>query len=94
VHEPAFPASNGTQCQCPFGRWRCSIWRRLGDEAMQIRAYAWLLDFRAQRAPNVVRHTVFMKLLRTVLATVLITIEAVFAVVILGTLVTEADITG
>ena len=34
-----------------------------------------------------------MKLLRTVLATVLITIQAVFAVVILGTLVTEADIT-
>jgi hypothetical protein len=34
-----------------------------------------------------------MKLLRTVLATVLITIEAVFAVVILGTLVTEADFT-
>ena len=35
-----------------------------------------------------------MKLLRTVLATVLITIQAVFAVVILGALVSEADITG
>jgi hypothetical protein len=34
-----------------------------------------------------------MHLLRTVLATVFITIEAVFAVVILGTLATEADIT-
>ena len=37
---------------------------------------------------------IFMKLLRTVLSTVLITIEAVFAVVILGALVSEADITG
>jgi len=34
-----------------------------------------------------------MKLLRTVLATVLITIQAVFSVVILGALATEADIT-
>jgi hypothetical protein len=35
-----------------------------------------------------------MKLLRTVLSTILITIQAVFAVVILGALVSEADITG
>lgn len=35
-----------------------------------------------------------MKLLRTVLSTVLITIQAVFAVVIVGGVVSEADITG
>ncbi len=35
-----------------------------------------------------------MKLLRTVLSTVLITIQAVFAVVIVGDVVSESDITG
>jgi len=35
-----------------------------------------------------------MKHLRTVLATVLITIQAVFAVVIVGAVVSEADISG
>jgi hypothetical protein len=35
-----------------------------------------------------------MKLLRTVLSIVLITIQAVFAVVIVGAVVSEADITG
>lgn len=35
-----------------------------------------------------------MKLLRTVLSTVLITIQAVFTVVIVGAVVSEADITG
>ncbi|HEY4397712.1 MAG TPA: hypothetical protein VGO28_08565 [Acidimicrobiia bacterium] len=35
-----------------------------------------------------------MRILRTVLATVLITIQAVFEVVLLGALVTEADVSG
>jgi hypothetical protein len=35
----------------------------------------------------------FMKLLRAVVVTVLITIQALFAVLILGTMLTEADIT-
>jgi hypothetical protein len=35
-----------------------------------------------------------VKLLRTVLSTVLITIQAVFAVVIVGDVVSESDITG
>jgi hypothetical protein len=35
-----------------------------------------------------------VKLLRTVLSTVLITIQTVFAVVIVGDVVSESDITG